>query len=985
MSDALENMVANMTIINQRGYLLDARLIEDLVKRLPYNLQIEWTRHRTTTGDAPSLEEMSNWLKPHAKIMRNMASPLPSTVRSQIHVHQEMPRMKCPVCSNNHKIFDCTEFKNSNIQKRCRLAVQCKICFGCLGTGHMVKDCRRSRRCGLSGCNKHHHRMLHSNPDMEPTPRNTSATVPLEANCNIHKSSANEIYYQVIPVTLQHGRHSVDTYAFLDTGSSLTLLDEEMANSLDLYGREEPLQLKWTQDVSRNELNSRKVQVRIQGSSRRSYRLDGVRTIKNLQLPTQTMNYKAMATKYPHLENLPIESYELARPTILIGLNQSHLLTAMETRRGSDNDPIAVRSKLGWFIFGNVRSIYQNDHELLQHDKELRDMMAAHFSIDEFSIRQPIRVNDNPLPLEPVNKYTTASSNNVMLITSTEDKSKKSTRKKRRRNKTTTKGISKSWFNISRILKIMMLFVMSFTLINAISIKPVDKDGLMFDHEGTCLLHRGIWQTNIQTNVVPDEDIEVINSIRNNVTVAMKDMEFVIEDSLLEQIATSVERLCDDAIDEIKQTTRTKRSKGFFGFLADLIFGSDDMENELQAMRVHEDEKIHQISESMVKMNTKASKMGEQLNERYYKLYKDMTQLKQLYSADKVQRLRTTMLETTILAREVIDGTLNRYRKVRTFPLSVDELAQTRKNISQALPTGYIVLDHPSAVKYNTRVVNGSLIITMTSVVINKVEFEVFKIIPIPRAENGSIIVTEHDRIAVGHNQDFFYPSIELTKLNDTHLITVQPELSKEVDCVAAVILHIASTRKCATKLLTTPYAMMETLSTPNTVLYYASDTKAIVIHCDNVVMSPPYEAAVVTLQPDCRIQSNNKTIHASLNGMNKKIATYFKSKYQVADHLLDEFNDTVKDVVEPKPDNPYDNNAMITVYNSLDPFHPKSKYLWRNAALFVSILMIIIGIIYLRCCRRRCCTRSRATAGPDVHIRMDNLLNRQQLEDTAL
>lgn len=48
---------------------------------------------------------------------------------------------------------------------------------------------------------------------------------------------------------------SMDTYAFMDEGSALTLLDEDVARSLGLSGEFSPLCLQWTGNVPRMEQN----------------------------------------------------------------------------------------------------------------------------------------------------------------------------------------------------------------------------------------------------------------------------------------------------------------------------------------------------------------------------------------------------------------------------------------------------------------------------------------------------------------------------------------------------------------------------------------------------------------------------------------------------------------------------------------------------------------------------------------------------------
>ena len=122
-------------------------------------------------------------------------------------------------------------------QQRYNTVLKNQLCFGCLSAGHSLKSCRSSRKCGIEGCSKSHHRMLHqrrpAHQEQKEKPQGTNEN----EGCSVHVHEAGQRYYQVIPVTLTNGTKRVETYAFLDSGSSLTLLNEETANALELEAR----------------------------------------------------------------------------------------------------------------------------------------------------------------------------------------------------------------------------------------------------------------------------------------------------------------------------------------------------------------------------------------------------------------------------------------------------------------------------------------------------------------------------------------------------------------------------------------------------------------------------------------------------------------------------------------------------------------------------------------------------------------------------
>lgn len=58
---------------------------------------------------------------------------------------------------------------------------------------------------------------------------------------------------------LYNGKKKVDTLALIDEGSSVTMIDSELAKTLGVDGPIEPLEMTWTNGVQRTEHESKKV------------------------------------------------------------------------------------------------------------------------------------------------------------------------------------------------------------------------------------------------------------------------------------------------------------------------------------------------------------------------------------------------------------------------------------------------------------------------------------------------------------------------------------------------------------------------------------------------------------------------------------------------------------------------------------------------------------------------------------------------------
>ncbi|XP_053697434.1 uncharacterized protein LOC128744438 [Sabethes cyaneus] len=306
--------------------------------------------------------------------------------------------------------------------------------------------------------------------------------------------------------------------------------------------------------------------------------------------------------------------------------------------------------------------------------------------------------------------------------------------------------------------------LLSFT--DALLVKPIEDDGLMFDHQGTCLVERGTWRTNIATNISISEDIYFIKYIHQKLLDTLQATENHSSTNSASQIARSIEHECDNAIDEILRSSRVKRSKGIFGFLKDLFFGSNDIEDTIEAIRVNEDTKIHHLSETIGKINEKTANMSSDLSGKVYWVLKGVDTLKHKYSQVEQESLHRRMLEAEMLAKQMISEILGKYRKIRLFPLTSEDLKTIRTNITRSLPNGYEILDHSTAIQYETRTLNDTIIITMKTTIIAKKTFELFHIIPIPHPKDKSLIIIDNHHIAVNEHGRYFYPMKELTLLS---------------------------------------------------------------------------------------------------------------------------------------------------------------------------------------------------------------------------
>ncbi|XP_055527287.1 uncharacterized protein LOC129719897 [Wyeomyia smithii] len=166
------------------------------------------------------------------------------------------------------------------------------------------------------------------------------------------------------------GNTVVNTIAFLDEGSSYTLVEKSLVTRLGVRGSIQPLRVTWTAGVSRVEKDSQ----------------------KSLKLPQHSLSLSQIVKQYAHLRGLPIADFQQAAPQILIGLKDIHLYAPIESRIGRPDEPIAVRSKLGWTVYGPTGTGALDSATIGHHscsvlsNQELHDLLRSNYTMEESGI-----------------------------------------------------------------------------------------------------------------------------------------------------------------------------------------------------------------------------------------------------------------------------------------------------------------------------------------------------------------------------------------------------------------------------------------------------------------------------------------------------------------------------------------------------------------------------------------------------------------------
>ncbi|XP_058445267.1 uncharacterized protein LOC131426502 [Malaya genurostris] len=427
---AVQNMCATIVACGLNEHLCNVALLQELVEKLPPTIKLDWAKYRQPLR-VITLSDFSAWLGTLVEAACVVTVPSPISVytgkpekrnrKEELHVHLESSstqttsmmatppkshNKQCIICFGGCSTVEiCKKFQEFDVGMRWAALKQNKLCRKCL-TKHFGA-CMVKQTCGRNGCPYMHHKLLHDDYRYQRNENSPISTQHVETatsteTCNAHVSQAGQVLFRYVPVTL-HGRgKTVRIFAFLDDGSSVTLMEHSLLQELELEGKSHPLCLGWTADQQRQEMNSVRLPLEISGvREATTHWLPKVHTVESLALPYQTLAMNELEQHYHYLKKLPIDSYHNVRPRMLIGMDNCRLGNALDSREGEKNEPIATRTRLGWTVFGPCAVVPKSNlaaHHSLhvcacceRNDLELHGAVKAYFSLDSLGVMNPIK------------------------------------------------------------------------------------------------------------------------------------------------------------------------------------------------------------------------------------------------------------------------------------------------------------------------------------------------------------------------------------------------------------------------------------------------------------------------------------------------------------------------------------------------------------------------------------------------------------------
>ncbi|XP_036322216.1 uncharacterized protein LOC118736235 [Rhagoletis pomonella] len=179
----VNNICAFLQSAGAEHHISNPMLLDELIAKLSMSKRIEWGRYSTALQMRATALHFSDWLTSLANVMCTVNDECQHAAREPkrrmvLHLDETISR-KCPLCQGQHKPADCKRLIEATVSDRRTEVKSRRLCSACLNAGHSTSNCRRRKVCGIDGCNRSHHRLLHeSRSERLSAPSTSSSEAP---------------------------------------------------------------------------------------------------------------------------------------------------------------------------------------------------------------------------------------------------------------------------------------------------------------------------------------------------------------------------------------------------------------------------------------------------------------------------------------------------------------------------------------------------------------------------------------------------------------------------------------------------------------------------------------------------------------------------------------------------------------------------------------------------------------------------------------
>ena len=314
-----------------------------------YGQMIPRRLHESSPRDQP--RSRSNSATSLNSVAGARQTPNPPSSGVSLH-HPRRPEPPCVMCGQSHRLWYCDKFKNLKPnQLRLDIVKQYKLCENCLMGNHETSKCRKNSVCSVNGCGKRHTKFIHVDDVVNQNEGNENDNTVKVASAN-SVFSDSQVYMPIVEVRVND---CYTTYALLDTASTNSFCSKNLVGLLNISGKAQSYNLNTLCGSESKMSEVVSLEVKSVDNTEALY-MSNVYVVTDIPTGTSQVN----VDKYPHLQDLTLPGVKSGVSVdVLIGQDNAEALVPLEIRRGSRNEPFAIRTMFGWCLNGSTGITYK--------------------------------------------------------------------------------------------------------------------------------------------------------------------------------------------------------------------------------------------------------------------------------------------------------------------------------------------------------------------------------------------------------------------------------------------------------------------------------------------------------------------------------------------------------------------------------------------------------------------------------------------------
>lgn len=333
-----------------------------VIQRLTTESHLLWEQSLESSRDLPTFEQLKDFLENRYRALE-LTSSKPSNTQAHVHSRKQQQSFsstissQCVICSGNHSVRICGQFKKMSVESRAKTAANNALCTNCLSTAHSNSNCPSQKRCFK--CKSRHHTMLHvdkpqkvseSTRDIQQPSTSTGGINSFHANSNCQGNNIL-LATAMVKVSFENDNDSY-LHALLDQGSQASFITEAACQRLHLKRQRASATVKGIGDGH----TMVKGQVALTLNAHFQSKLNLPINAFILRSLTQHVPSSFVHThSWEHVAELTLADPEFFKPSVIdlvLGADVYSRILLDGVRHGLPSTPVAQKTKLGWILSG---------------------------------------------------------------------------------------------------------------------------------------------------------------------------------------------------------------------------------------------------------------------------------------------------------------------------------------------------------------------------------------------------------------------------------------------------------------------------------------------------------------------------------------------------------------------------------------------------------------------------------------------------------